>query len=360
MFDFNKKKISLSILLIALALIFFISKVKTKLEIPTAFDDTIDKNPTEWLVMDVVDLFDCTINYNNTLFVLLIIVIIAILLFVFTDDTQISDKTKSIKFKLNNLKIWLLPQKNSSPDTIIVKTQIEKSEEQIKFQAIQTLKSNGFLYGFIILAIQVAVYLLLPKFVVGFNNQIIINFSISLILRFFSAYKCNELAEYNKGNSNLWFLFAIMFPSITLILAGMDVSSKKEWKDYQYDVSAFSNQKTNKNFMPRKTIYLLIVILILVVFWHFKNSKSNKNNIENNIPEVLDSVNTAVAPDTTSLNESILINEKEYAKLLKDSISRSKREHLTKNEDIIIIDSLKKVKNLKPTFAEELLKIKDK
>ena len=241
-----------------------------------------------------------------------------------------------------------------------MKTQIEKSEEQIKFQAIQTLKSNGFLYGFIILAIQVAVYLLLPKFVVGFNNQIIINFSISLILRFFSAYKCNEIAEYNKGNSNLWFLFAIMFPSITLILAGMDVSSKKEWKDYQYDVSAFSNQKTNKNFMPRKTIYLLIVILILVIFWYFKNSKSNKNNIENNIPEVLDSVNTAVAPDTTSLNESILINEKEYAKLLKDSISRSKRKHLTKNEDIIIIDSLKKVKNLKPTFAEELLKIKDK
>ena len=112
--------------------------------------------------------------------------------------------------------------------------------------------------------------------------------------------------------------------------------------------------------MPRKTIYLLIVILILVIFWYFKNSKSNKNNIENNIPEVLDSVNTAVAPDTTSLNESILINEKEYAKLLKDSISRSKRKHLTKNEDIIIIDSLKKVKNLKPTFAEELLKIKDK
>lgn len=100
MFDFNKKKISLSILLITLALISFITKVKIKVEIPIAFDDTIFKNPTDWLVMDVVDLFGCTFNYNNTLFVLLLFVILAILLFVFTDDTQISEKVKSFKEKV--------------------------------------------------------------------------------------------------------------------------------------------------------------------------------------------------------------------------------------------------------------------
>lgn len=77
MFDFNKKKISLSILLIVLAIISFISKVKIKVYIPTAFDDTIDKNPTEFIEMDVVDLFGCTFNYINTLFFLLLFIIMS-------------------------------------------------------------------------------------------------------------------------------------------------------------------------------------------------------------------------------------------------------------------------------------------
>jgi hypothetical protein len=108
MFDLNKKRISVSILLITLTLISFISKVKTKVEVPTAFDDTILKNPTEWSVMDVVDLFGCTINYNNTLFVLLLIIIMAILLFVFTDDTQISEKVKNLKEKVKKWDIKLI------------------------------------------------------------------------------------------------------------------------------------------------------------------------------------------------------------------------------------------------------------
>jgi len=97
MLELNKKKISISILLITLALISFISKVKIKVEIPTAFDDSPDKNPTEWSVMDVVELFGCTFNYNNTLFVLLLFVIMSILLFIFADDIQISQKINSYK-----------------------------------------------------------------------------------------------------------------------------------------------------------------------------------------------------------------------------------------------------------------------
>jgi hypothetical protein len=108
MFDFNKKKISLSIFLITLALISFISKVKIKVYIPTAFDDTIDKHPTEIIEMDIVELFGCSINYNNTLFALLLFIIMAILLFVFTDDTQISEKTKSFKQKVLKWNIKLI------------------------------------------------------------------------------------------------------------------------------------------------------------------------------------------------------------------------------------------------------------
>ena len=109
MFDFNKKKISLSILLITLTIISFISKVKIKVEIPTAFDDTLDKNPTEWaVIMDVVEIFGCSFDYNNTLFVLLLFVIMSILLFIFTDDTQISEKAKSFKEKVLKWDIKLI------------------------------------------------------------------------------------------------------------------------------------------------------------------------------------------------------------------------------------------------------------
>jgi hypothetical protein len=97
MFDFNKKKISLSILLITLALISFISKIKIKGEIPIAFDDTINKNPTEWAVMNFFEVFGCAFDYNNTFFVLMLFIIMSILLFIFSDDMQISKRVKSIK-----------------------------------------------------------------------------------------------------------------------------------------------------------------------------------------------------------------------------------------------------------------------
>ena len=110
MFDFNKKKISLSILLITLALITFISKVKVKVEIPIAFDDTIDKAPTECKEMNAFELFGGVYSYNKTLFVLTLFIIISILLFVFTDDSLIRKKVGSLKniiFKRNVILILI-------------------------------------------------------------------------------------------------------------------------------------------------------------------------------------------------------------------------------------------------------------
>lgn len=101
MFDFNKKKISLSIFLITIVLISFISKVKIQVEIPVEFEDTTN-------VMDVVDLFGCTFNYINTLFFLLQFIIMSILLFIFSDDVQISKKGKSLKEKVLKWDIKLM------------------------------------------------------------------------------------------------------------------------------------------------------------------------------------------------------------------------------------------------------------
>lgn len=106
MFDFNKKKISLSIFLITLALISFISKVKTKVEIPTAFD--VYLGPTEWEEIIAINLFGGIYSYNDTLFVLMLIIMMSILLFIFTDDSQISEKTKSFKQKVLKWDIKLM------------------------------------------------------------------------------------------------------------------------------------------------------------------------------------------------------------------------------------------------------------
>jgi hypothetical protein len=292
-------------------------------------------------VVKLVDFFVLSVKLNSVLVFCIMLIAMSIYTFLYKTDAELMSilsnlkkKTTSTWLKLNDLKRQRVSQKTDSQATLIAKIQIEKSEEQIKFSKIQSLKSNGLLYGFMILVIQIALYLLLRKYVVEYSIQIIINFSISIILRFFSAYKCNQLSEYNKGSSNMWFLFGIMLPSIALIIAGMDFSIKKEWEDYQNIASTPSELKTNKSSISRYTIFLLIIILILVTILCFKNSKLFKKQDENNAPKLINSsniypiandTNTAVAPDTTILNQ---LNkeelEKENAISKEDSISGEK------------------------------------
>ena len=318
-------------------------------------------------VVKFVEFFFLSVKLNSVLVFCIMLIALSIYTFLYKTDNELisilKGKTTGVKLKLNDLKTQILSKKTSSPVTSIAKIQIEKSEEQIKFGKIQTLKSNGLLYGFIILVIQIALYLLLRKYVAEYSIQIIINFSISIILRFFSAYKCNELSEYNKGSSNMWFLFGIMLPSIALIIAGMDFSTKKELEDNKNLVSTPVEQKTIKNSTSKNSIYILIISLILIAVLYFKNSKTSENREVKKVPELIDFENTnlitldtaAVAPiDTASLNhitsEEI---EKEFAKNIADSISLSKKDKLPAHKDVS-----KKKNNLKPSFAEELLKIK--
>lgn len=269
-------------------------------------------------VVKLVDFFALSVKLNSVLVFCMMLIAFSIYTFLYKTDAELMSilsnlkgKTTSIRLKLNDLKTKRVSKKTDSNVTLNAKIQIEKSEDQIKFEKIQALKSNGLLFGFIILVIQIALYLLLRKYVVEYSIQIIINFSISIILRFFSAYKCNQLSEYNKGSSNMWFLFGIMLPSIALIIAGMDFSTKKEWEDYQNIASTPSELKTNKSSISRYTIFLLIITLILVTILCFKSSKLSNKQDKNNAPELIESTsiksiandtNSAVAPDTIILN----------------------------------------------------------
>lgn len=326
-------------------------------------------------VVKFVEFLFISIKLNSILVLLTMLIALSIYTFLYKTDKDIINtliilKTKysDLNLKFKHIKTLRLYKKTNLPVTSTGIMQIEKTEQQIKFGKIQTLKSNALLYGFILLLIQIALYLLLKKYIAEYSTQIIINFSVSIVLRFFSAFKCNELSEYNKSSSSMWFLFGIMLPSIALIIAGMDFSIKKEWQDFQHIESTPLEQRTNKKSISKYIIYLLIITLILVTILYFKDSKSSEKQVENFAPELIDSANinpntsdnnTAVAPDTTILNQlNSKDKDKEFAIYLEDSISRAKKEHLTEKKDIVIIDSLKKVKKSKPTFAEKLLNAK--
>lgn len=377
--NINDKKYSVLLFLFGLFSIIICNIIATKYYFFGGDYFLVTDNPqfkgTNFEVVKFVDFFALSIKYNSVLVLCVMLIALSIYTFLYkTDDELISilsnlyRKNSDIKLKLIYLKTRILSRKKNYPVTSIETIKIEKSEEQIKYGKIQTLKNNGLLYGFIILVIQIALYLIMKNYVFELSIQIIINFSILIILRFFSAYKCNELSEYNKGNSNLWFLFAIMFPSITLIIAGMGFSIKKEWEEYQNLIIDPSEQKTNKNFLPKYTIYLLIITLMLVAILYFKNSISSKKQVENFDPYLTNSTNTnpdntdnnsAVAPDTTILNQlNSKDEEKEFDIYLKDSISRAKKEHMNEKKNIVTKDSLKKVKKSKPSFAEKLLNTK--
>lgn len=292
-------------------------------------------------VVKLVDFFALSVKLNSVLVFGIMLIALSIYTFLYKSDaelisilSQLKGKINSIRLKLNDLKTKRVSKKTDSKVTLNAKIQIEKSEDQIKFGKIQALKSNGLLFGFIILVIQIALYLLLRKYVVEYSIQIIINFSISIILRFFSAYKCNQLSEYNKGSSNMWFLFGIILPSIALIIAGMDFSIKKDWEDYQNIASTPSKQKTNKSSISRYTIFLLIITLILVTILCLKSSKLSSKQDKNNAPKLIEStsiktiandINSAVAPDTIILNR---LNKEELEKgnaiSKEDSISGEK------------------------------------
>jgi hypothetical protein len=228
MISFKNKKTPLSILLISIVLIIFISILKEKRRFPiyNSYGSEIG-----YKLENVIRFLDIQLLYNDTLFFLFISVIVSILALIFLDDDILKKRLANLKNTMSNLSFKKVF--NNSKQTVktnsILKQKIEKSPEHLESIKILKIKTKAFGYGYILLFIEVFICIWLLKLDLGFSKILIINFLLSLILRFLSAFKCHELAYYNKYSSWFWYLFGFIFPAIGLIFAGSEFSLKKEF-----------------------------------------------------------------------------------------------------------------------------------
>ncbi len=102
MINIKNKKISLSVLLISIVLIIFISILKEKRRFPIYAYGRYDGYKVE----NVIRFLDIQLSYNNTLFFLFIAVILSILTLIFLDDTIIKNKTGAFYRRFSTIKIY--------------------------------------------------------------------------------------------------------------------------------------------------------------------------------------------------------------------------------------------------------------
>lgn len=169
---------------------------------------------------------------------LVIIIACAVYLFLYKTDEEIREYLIEIKRRLQSKNILGVVSNminnipatlglKSSPKETIIKDYV-KSEESIKYNKIMDAKSTAAIYGLIFGAIQLGISATLENLHWEDSTKIIISFSIVLLLRIFSAYKCYMLSEYNMGSSWFWFLFGVLIPSVALIFAGVHSVLNKE------------------------------------------------------------------------------------------------------------------------------------
>lgn len=227
MISFKNKKTPLSILLISIVLIIFISILKEKKR------SLIYRTNTgySYKVENVIRFLDIQLSYNNTLFYLFISVILSILALIFLDDDFLKKRLANLKNIMSNLRFKKIFNNSNQivKTNSILKQKIEKSPEHLESIKILKIKTKAFGYGYILIFIEVFICIGLLKLDFEFSKILILNFLLSLILGFFSAFKCHELAYYNKYSPWFWYLFGLIFPAIGLIFAGSESSLKKEF-----------------------------------------------------------------------------------------------------------------------------------
>lgn len=95
MINFEKKKIAISLLLVSVVLIIFITILKERLMVPIEINP--DGSVVSYREENAFELFGIVLSYNNSLFTLIISVIFSILALIFLDDDT---------FKIRSKKLW--------------------------------------------------------------------------------------------------------------------------------------------------------------------------------------------------------------------------------------------------------------
>lgn len=171
---------------------------------------------------------------------MVVLIAYSVFLFLYKTDEEIKNFLVVVKkriFTKELINITLINKSIAVKTAEINEYNIEKSKESIKYNKIADAKSDAAIYGVLFGAIQIGIYVMSKNIYWEDSTKIILNFSIILILRIFSAYKCNMLSKYNLGNSWFWFLFGVLMPSVALIFASMPFLLNKEIQELKRGIN---------------------------------------------------------------------------------------------------------------------------
>jgi len=240
MYKIENKKTAISLTLIsisALIISYFIKEPNDYLMIKFLQEQKLQVP----LYLYDVNIIGLTLSYKTIVITFTILLCIGVYWFLYKTDDE-------IKSKATKLKKWIRSVKQTPTNTTLYSKQ-EDLPQKTLYNKIRRIKSTAFALGILILV---------ATFILRISNDEIANslttsgsqtffvmiMLLSILIRAIAAQLCYNLTKYNRGSKYLWVIFAVIMPSISLIIAGIIRTLQYEYK-YLYE---FINQpNTHEN-----------------------------------------------------------------------------------------------------------------
>lgn len=169
----------------------------------------------------VVEFFHFKLPFKGIVVFLILTIATSIYLFIYKTDDEVKSALNSCSAIFKTRDSSLLRKVFSFYTTDSEVKAVQLTEEQSALEEIMVSKNFNTLFGVLLLIIQLFLWN------IGIEN-IAVMFVVQLGIRFFGAYRCNKVAEYNIWGSGTWFVLGFIFPSIALILSGIKSTLRKD------------------------------------------------------------------------------------------------------------------------------------
>jgi len=184
-----------------------------------------------------VEFFQLKLPFKGIVVFLILTIATSIYLFIYKTDDEVKSALKSYSTMFKSGDSSFLRKVFSFYTTDSEVKVVQLTKEQSALEGIMVSKNFNTLFGVLLLIIQLFLWN------VGVEN-IAVMFVIQLGIRFFGAYRCNKVAEYNIWGSGTWFVLGFIFPSIALILSGLKSTLRKD-VDLTFEKSSEESNEHN-------------------------------------------------------------------------------------------------------------------
>lgn len=210
----------------------------------------------------VVEFFHLKLPFKAILVFLILAIATSIYWFLYKTDESIKNTLNTLSVDVKTFSNEMI---NSSAFRKVFSFYISDSDVKIvqltkgqsALEEIMSAKNNNILLGVLFFVLQLFLMNISVEYVKYFG----VLFIVSLGIRFFAAYRCNKIAEYNIWGSGAWFFLGFILPSIALILSGLKSTLRKnieqeleegkkdnDFKDMNISpVGMFNNSETSLN-----------------------------------------------------------------------------------------------------------------